>query len=136
MKHNMREAETANVNPKTQSMNRRARRILLQHRHVRGTGRPSGKTGQPDWSRRMKWESERKRLLTKLPVSELAVHGICSAKQATALYEAGFKTVYAVASATYEGLLRVTGFGPKTLAKLWQDAKIKGQLDMSWKVPA
>lgn len=134
MKNNMRPAETENVNPKRQSMNRAQRRVLSQGKHVRGTGRAPRRTGQPEWFQRMKWEAERKRLLSKLPVSEFVRFGICSAKQAESLREAGFKTVWDVVGAEYKHLLKVPTFGPKTLAKFRQDAKIKGQLDMLWTV--
>jgi len=133
MTKNMRPAETANVNPKVENLGRRLRRVMARGSHIPGpTGRAPRRTGQPEWFRRMKWEQQQKVLLGRLPVSELARHGICSEKQATALAEAGFKTVWDVVDAQYSALLKVTGFGPKTLAKLWQDAKIKGQLTVKW----
>lgn len=112
---------------------KKIRRVIARGQHIQGSPRAaSRKTEQPEWFRRMKHEVQVKVLLGKLPVSELTKYGICSERQATALAEAGFKTVWDVASATYSGLLKVTGFGPKTLTKLWQDCKIKGQLSLKW----
>lgn len=122
-------AEQVQSDLKTKQTPRRLRRF-----HWGGSkgGHCRRKTGQPDWFRAMKFEGQRRRMLSKLPVSELAKHGICSVKQANNLQEAGFTTVWAVVSAKYDELLRVPTFGPKSLAKLWQDAKIKGRLSMNW----
>lgn len=94
-----------------------------------------GKTGQPGWFVKMKWDSKRKRILSKLPVSQLYDRNVCTGSQVIALAEAGFDKVWDVVDASYERLLAVPGFGPKTLAKLKQDAKTKGQLDMNWSLP-
>lgn len=133
MTKNMRPAETENVNPKVQSLSRKQRRIMAQGKHVRGTGRAPRRTGQPEWFAAMKWETERRKILSKLPVSELATHGICTKNQVKALEEAELRTVWAVVNATYEQMRAVRGFGPATLGKLYQDAKIKAQLTMNWK---
>lgn len=133
-KSNMRPVETENINPKVQSMSRRHRRVIARGRHVSGhTGRAPRRTGQPEWFRQMKWETERRKLLSKLPVGELAKYGICTKNQVKALEEAELRTVWAVVNATYEQMRAVRGFGPATLGKLYQDAKIKGQLTMNWK---
>lgn len=117
---------------KLQTLKRSLRRKL--HR-VQGTPRRPRrkKTGQPDWFARMQWQVNQKKILRRLPVSELVVHMICTPKQAACLRRVGIETVWDLVDTTYERLLLVPGFGPKTLAKLWQDAKIKGNLDMKWK---
>lgn len=118
----------------TEQMNRTQRRIFAQPRHVKGTGRAGRRTGQPEWFVRMKWDAQRRKYLKSLPTTELVKHGVCTAKQANNLQEAGFATVWDVVDAKYGALLKVPTFGPKTLAKLKQDAKIKVQLDMNWAV--
>lgn len=113
-------------------LSRRLRRAKFHWGGSKGQARRK-KTGQPEWFRQMKWETERRKILSKLPVSELVTHGICTKSQAKALEEAELRTVWAVVNATYEQMRAVRGFGPATLAKLYQDAKIKGQLNMNWK---
>lgn len=137
MKSNMRPAETENTIPsnKVTSMNRAQRRVFSRGKHIRGNGRAPRRTGQPEWFQRMKWESQRKRLLLKLPVSQLYDYQICTGTQVIALAEAGFNTIWSVVDAKYSELMKVPGFGPKTLAKFRQNAKIKGQLDMNWVTP-
>lgn len=103
---------------------------------TRRRARYKKRTGQPEWFRQMTWEARRKGILKKLPVSQLYDKGICTGSQVIALAESGYDTVWDVVDSSYKRLLRVPGFGPKTLAKLKQDAKIKGQLDMNWTVPS
>lgn len=134
MRNNQRPAETENISPKIMTTGRKQRRVLAHSHHVRSfTGRSPRRTGQPEWFAQMQWDRQRKAFLRKLPVSELVGHGICTDKQAAALTESGYKTVWDVTDAKYTHLLKVSGFGPKTVAKLWQDLKIKGQIEPNWK---
>lgn len=117
-------------------MNHGQRRPLLARNHVKGTpGRAPRRTGQPEWFVAMKWEAERKRLFSKLPTAELTKYGVTSLRQQKALEEAGFKNVWAIVDASYSDLRAVTGFGPKTLAKLRQDFQIKAQVKVNWSIP-
>ncbi len=115
-------------------MNRRERRSHNRGRHVKHTGRASGKTGQPVWFRDMKWEAKEKRLLSKLPISALYDHQVCTGDQAVRMAEAGLRTVWDFVSTDYETLEGIPTFGPKVLAKIRQAAKIK-QLNVKWSVP-
>lgn len=99
-------------------------------------------TGRPEWFEQMerkirdkKHETWRRKILRKLPVSKLYDEKICTGSQAIALASDGYQTIWDVVDASYKDLLDVPGFGPKTLAKLKQDAMIKGNLKMNWSVP-
>lgn len=111
-----------------------SRSLRRRNFHWTGSkGRPRRlRTGQPLWFKQMKEEMAYKVILSKLPIGELVKHGICSIKQANNLQEAGFTTVWSLVRASYKDLLKIPSFGPKTLAKLWQDAKIKGNLSLKW----
>lgn len=132
MKHNHRPAEVENLADKV----RPVRRSLRRHTATAWGGSKGGprrkKTGQPQWFQKMKWERERKAYLSELPIGELATHGVCTVKQALTLERNGIKTVWDFVDANYTSLLKVPGFGEKTLAKLWHDAEIKGKLSMNW----
>ena len=136
MKKNMRPVETENVE-RLQGKVHFLRRSARRHAATAWGGSKGGarrkKTGQPQWFQQMKWERERKAYLVKLPVIILVQHGVCTEKQAATLDRNEIKTVWDLVDANYATLLKVPGFGEKTLAKLWQDAKIKGQLSMNWK---
>ena len=121
------EVENAHVQQRKAYSTRSLRRQAVR----RGESRRK-KTGQPFWFRKMIWDLKRKSLLRELPASLLVDKEICTQKQAEALSSSGYGTVWDVVDAKYKDLLKVGSFGPKTVAKLWEDLRTKAQLEPNW----
>jgi len=127
VKHYSRPSEVENVQQGKAYSTRSLRRQAV----LRGESRRK-KTGQPSWFRKMLWDIKRKAMLKELPVSLLLDKEICTQRQVEALSSSGYGTVWDVVDAKYKDLLKVGSFGPKTVAKLWEDLRTKAQLEPNW----
>ncbi len=94
--------------------------------------RHSGKTGQPAWFAAMKFQAAEKKILGKIPVSQLARFGVITFEQEGLLIQAGIKTVWEVSSTSKERIGSVLGLDSDELEAMGYRAFEKVNVGFRW----